>query len=238
MKSTKKAMILACALLALCIAMTAGTSFALFTDTVNFSNHIVSGDLELNLIRTDLVTNYLNNKGRIESKEIHADKRFGIEENENFFGLDRTDDQNNLFALVAPGCSVTAEAKIDNPGNVAFGYYLVFKLTDNKENDEKLAQQLKVTVLDAAGNEIVAPKYLSEGLTVTGANNTFIAEVDAGTKSEIFTVIVEFVDDTDQSFDNDEAQDMEIWFDMQVHAVQLMQDSANQKVPGTTTTSP
>ena len=51
-------------------------------------------------------------------------------------------------------------------------------------------------------------------------------------------VRADFVDDADQSFDNDEAQDMEIWFDMQVHAVQLMQDSANQKVPGTTTTTP
>jgi hypothetical protein len=40
----------------------------------------------------------------------------------------------------------------------------------------------------------------------------------------------------DSAIENDDAQNMEIWFDMQVHAVQLMQDSANQKVPGTTTT--
>ena len=236
MKSTKKAMILACALLALCIAMTAGTSFALFTDTVNFSNHIVSGDLELHLIRTDLTTNYLNNKGRIDSKVDHADQVFGDEEGENFFGLDRTDDQNNLFALVAPGCSVVAEAKIDNPGNVAFGYYLVFKLTDNKESDAILARQLMVTVKDAEGN-VMAQQYLDQGLTVTGADNTFIAEVNAGEQSTVFTVIVEFVDEMhDSAIENDDAQNMEIWFDMQVHAVQLMQDSANQKVPGTTTT--
>lgn len=237
MTSTKKAMILACALLALCIAMTAGTSFALFSDTVNFSNHIVSGDLELALLRTNLVTNYLNDNGRIAEVTDTEDKKFGETENENFFGLDRTDEQSNLFALVAPGCSVTATAKIQNPGNVAFGYYLVFKLTDNKDSDAILARQLMVTVKNADG-ETVAQQYLSEGLTVTGANNTFIAEVDATKESADFTVTVEFVDDAhDSTIENDDAQDMEIWFDMQVHAVQLMKDSANQKVPGTTTTT-
>ena len=83
----------------------------------------------------------------------------------------------------------------------------------------------------------MAQQYLNQGLTVTGADNTFIAEVNAAEQSTVFTVIVEFVDEMhDSAIENDDAQNMEIWFDMQVHAVQLMQDSANQKVPGTTTT--
>ena len=230
MKTTKKAMILACAMLALCIAMTAGTSFALFSDTVNFTNHIISGDLELRLLRTDLTTNYLNDAGRITKVEDHVDQRFGEEEGENFFGLDRIDG-NNLFALVAPGCSVIAKAQIENVGNVAFGYYLVFKLTDNKQSDEILARQLMVTVKDKNGN-VKAQQYLSEGLTVTGENNTFISTVDANTVCEEFTVILEFADEAhDSAIVNNAAENMTVWFDMQVHAVQLMQDPGGQQVP-------
>lgn len=230
MKTTKKAMILACAMLALCIAITAGTSFALFSDTVNFTNHIISGDLELRLLRTDLTTNYLNDAGRITKVEDHVDQRFGEAEGENFFGLDRKDG-NDLFALVAPGCSVTAKAQIENVGNVAFGYYLVFKLTDNKQSDEILARQLMVTVKDKNGT-VKAQQYLSKGLTVTGENNTFINTVDAKTVCEEFTVILEFVDEAhDSAIKNNAAENMTVWFDMQVHAVQLMQDPGGQQVP-------
>lgn len=230
MKTTKKAMILACAMLALCIAITAGTSFALFSDTVNFTNHIISGDLELRLLRTDLTTNYLNDAGRITKVEDHVDQRFGEAEGENFFGLDRKDG-NDLFALVAPGCSVIAKAQIENVGNVAFGYYLVFKLTDNKQSDEILARQLMVTVKDKNGT-VKAQQYLSKGLTVTGENNTFINTVDAKTVCEEFTVILEFVDEAhDSAIKNNAAENMTVWFDMQVHAVQLMQDPSGQQVP-------
>ena len=51
----RRAMLVSCAVILLCMAIIGGMTFALFTDRATISNHLQAGDLQITLKRTELV---------------------------------------------------------------------------------------------------------------------------------------------------------------------------------------
>ena len=213
MASRKRVLLVSASMVLLCLCIIVGATYALFTDTVTVENHLQSGDLDLGLYRTYLEYTVLDAEGRNDKEVITTEVDF-TETNiatANIFGI--TDDR-----VIAPGNYVKATLEIRNDGNVAFDYDAYIKL-DSAVND--LAKQLQVTVTDANGVKIGETKFLSE--MTQGENGYLITSgTSIGTSdNETFTVQILFVDYAeDAAVDNDDAQDMDVSFDLIVNATQ------------------
>jgi hypothetical protein len=103
---------------------------------------------------------------------------------------------------------------IENRGTVAFTYTVDIQL--NSACDPEIADQLLITVTNAAGTKVIDEKPLSEFSASILANN---GEIVAGKQSQTFTVRVDFKNDTTV---NDDAQDQTGIFDMFVKAEQVI----------------
>lgn len=213
MQRKTRTILVACVTALLCVAMIAGGTYALFTDQVTMTNHLQAGTMDITLLRTNLTTKTLNSAtGFLISNEYADDEDFSDPTNKNLFEIDSAD-------MIAPGCEYNAEMQIFNNSDVAFAYWLevVFVGTEKPE----LANQLRVTVTTASGTPIEA--YLKDGLTVGNETNA-IATLAKGA-AQIFYVKVDFVDDKTAgvTFDNNNAMDNVLQFDVIVHAVQVTQ---------------
>jgi predicted ribosomally synthesized peptide with SipW-like signal peptide len=199
------------AIILLCLTLLIGTTYALFTDTQSVKNHLSAGDLEITLLRTELVKKTLDETGYLV--EQAPDKTVV-----DFTGPNKL----NVFDIqkdekIVPGSRFVATMQVENHSDVAFGYWVEVVCTD-KEYGENLAKQLKVTV--NTGTEAAA--LVADGLVVKGPNGTYIDELAIG-ETGSFVVTVEFLDSfiTENNIDsNDLAQGEKLTFDLVVHAVQ------------------
>lgn len=225
MNKSRRSLLVACSVILVCLAVIVGSTFALFTDTVQVRHHLKAGKLDITLIRTNLKTTTLDNTtGYLVDKENPQDVDFSnttVSDTKNIFDI--TDD-----LIVVPDTAFEAEMLIGNnigtsevdghASNVAYAYWI--DIIFDSETSAKLAEQLKVTVTTANGS--IDGKYLNEeGLSV-GSQNAPVGTLAIGSSS-YFTVKVEFVDDfdTDIEFDNNNAMDEEVKFDLVVNAVQV-----------------
>ena len=229
MVGKKRILLTATAIILLCVTILAGVTVALFTDNVSVRNHLIAGDLEVGLWRTNLWYTSLNNDGKLAKTEIGDDlnlETIPVGE-ETVFGVDSED------VRIVPGSQIKADLEIRNEGNVAFTYKakIIFiyinpdpnaadKYVDPDPNvtdkNEALAQQLLVTVRDSEGKVTTSKaldKYTVENgeyVVLEGALTTSTDKVDN------FSVEIEFLDRTY----NDMAQTGEATFDLIVEAVQ------------------
>ncbi len=204
---TKRALLLSCSVVLLCVSLIVGATYALFTGEVTTTNHLQAGNLTVELTRTKLTYKVLNGDGYLQEFTDNASVDFSELTEENVFGL--TDD-----VLIAPESFFEAEMHIENRGTVAFTYTVDIQL--NSACDPEIADQLLITVTNAAGTKVIDEKPLSEFTASTLANE---GEVVAGGQSQTFTVRVDFLNDTTV---NDDAQDQTGIFDMFVKAEQAI----------------
>ena len=214
MTKRMKTLMLSGMTIVLCVMIMVAGSFALFTQNSKSTAHLIAGELNAKLERVALTTTKLNSKGYLVTEEEQTAQDtpvdFTGETTDNVFGLG-TDE------LVVPCTVLSATMKLSNDGDVAFGYYVAITAQDGNETTE-LAKQMKVTVTDASGNELVPSQYLSDGLTLGGENDYF-AVVETN-QTATFTVTLTFENRTD----NNKAQNAETVFDLLVYATQVTED--------------
>ena len=204
---TKRSVLLSVLTIMLSFALIAGGTYALFSDKVSLTNHLQAGTLDITLERTNLVS-------------LSLDQQTGFlvgRENPNDEDFSNADSSKNVFdftdkTLIVPGCWYTAEMRISNNSDVAFGYWLEI-VFDDKE-DLAIADQLKVTVTTVGGK---TEAMLSESNGLIGSEAAPIG-ILAKTGSQLFTVRVEFRDLDDEV--NNSAKSQAVKFDVIVHAVQ------------------
>ncbi len=212
MKHTFKTIVASCLTVILALVLITAGSFALFTDEAKISNHLVAGNLELQLTRTahsSKVVDAATGAGTTRAAATESVDFTGVT-GENAFGLQDGD-------LIVPGSELSATFTLKNVGNVRFGYWVELVLTDDAGTvldpsayTEDLAKQLKVSF-----NGQATPVALSTGSIALGSE-TDLTLVEATQTSAAFTVKVEFEDRED----NNDAQDEHVYFDIKVYAIQ------------------
>ena len=115
MTTKRRSIILSAMTLMLCIALVAGGTYALFTDSVKLTNHLQAGTLDITLVRTNLKTKSLNQTtGFLVETENADDVDFSKANGDNVFDMTEG-------TLVVPACWYEAEMQITNNSDVAFG---------------------------------------------------------------------------------------------------------------------
>lgn len=206
-----KGLVLAMVSILLCVTTVVAGTFALFSDTVNVTNHLESGTLNVTLERASATKTILTSDGYLTEVTV-GEKDFSDANTDNLFGLVAGD-------KIVPGSVLNANMTIKNDSTVAFGYYVKVVLSSDsgKVSDQELAQQLKVTV---TGDRTVSTK-LSDGVFVGGESDV-ISKVGVG-EQKTFSVKVEFVNDAiDTTVDNNEAMSKNVYVDFIVYAVQQL----------------
>lgn len=202
MAKASKKLLLAFLTIAVCLALLAAGTYALFSREFTLKNHLVAGNLNVTLTRTNLETVTLGTDGHLVFATDEEPKDFTNAVDENLFGLEDG-------VVVAPGCAFTADLELKNDGTVAFSYWLEV-VTDETSGNE-LASQLKVKL--TAGSES-QESTLETGLSI-GSEEAGIGVVVVG-KSAEFTVSVTFADDEN----NNAAMNQSVKFDIVIHAIQ------------------
>ena len=195
-----RAILSSSAIILLCLIVIIGTTMALFTDKETVINHLRAGDLDVTLLRTKLISTYIDNDGYLAQYTNDVVKDFSNETSENIFALDG--------AVIVPQSKYIAEMKVVNNSDVAFAYWVEIVYTG--EAGVELADQLEVVIDTEDG------KTLSEGLKV-GSQDNPMAVLGVG-DSHSFTASVEFLDLA--SAINNAAQGDSVTFDLIVYAVQ------------------
>lgn len=224
MQSTnrKRVLFVSSAVILLCMTIVVGMSWALFTDTETLNHHLKAGTLDIELWRTNLVTNELDPAtGYLVEGGTDVDKEFS-NTNENVFEL--TDS-----TLIVPGSKYTADMELRNSSDVAYRYWVevVFKGNDTVFADpaavaDYLENQVKVTVTTAENNDPETTpykKWAADGVVV--GSESYPIGILPKTAVGTFTVDIEFIDDRiDNSIINNSVMDQSFNFDIVVHAVQ------------------
>lgn len=214
MAKKQSILILSLVTVLLALALVVGATYALFSTSSTVTNHLEAGTLKLQLYRTRHEQTALQADGTLETKTFTNEAvDFTHETEKNIFDIQEGD-------LVVPGSKYSADMRIDNVGNVAFGYWIevVLKVDGQLVNPNlALAEQLKVTV--APDGQTQQSKALSEGLTV-GSDAAPVAKIAADSNAS-FTVTVEFLNITTDKTTNNAAQEGVVEFDIIVHALQV-----------------
>ena len=212
MTKKKRSVLLSVMTLALCLALIASGTYALFSDEVRLTNHLQAGTLDITLTRNSLTTKSLDQTTGFLTEATKTDPvDFSNPTNKNIFDI--TDD-----TLIVPGSYYSAEMQITNNSDVAFGYWL--EIVFDGTVDLTLAEQIKITVTTSDGAKSISTTLdKSNGLI---GEETSPIEVLAKTGSTLFTISVEFSD----LGNNNDAKNKTFEFDVIVHAVQITSEPA------------
>ena len=207
MTTKRRSIILSAMTLMLCIALVAGGTYALFTDSVKLTNHLQAGTLDITLVRTNLKTKSLNQTtGFLVETENADDVDFSKANGDNVFDMTEG-------TLVVPACWYDAEMQISNNSDVAFGYWI--EIVFDGSVPVALAEQLQLSVTTVDGT---TSKKVSESAGLIGSEAESVS-ILAKTGSELFNIKVEFLD-LDHAVNNN-AKLQNVTFDILVHAVQI-----------------
>ena len=193
----------------LCLTLIAGGTYALFSDQVTLTTHLMAGTLDITLERVQL-----------DSKTID-DKTGYLKENEtNYEIVDfSTPTIRNVFDIdsahrIVPGCYYDATLELTNNTDVAFAYWV--EIINRGSSNIDLADQLSISVKMGEGEEAI--EILSNGLSVGSASNPI--GILTKTESTRFIVGLEFLDLPN----NNDAMGQSLNFDVVVHAVQVVDE--------------
>lgn len=221
-RSRLRTLLVTSVVIMLCAAMIVGGTYALFSDSVEVTNHLVAGTLKVKLERIDLEQWRLDEDGIVKKTELSEAEKTGDFTRgitANVFGMNETE-------AIAPSSKYSAKMRIANDGgSVAFDYkvYVTVDLSQS-ETDEELAKQIKVTVTDKNGVKR-SEKTLWECADFEVANGrVLIGEAESG--QDEFTVTVEFVNilSPEDGNNNDLAQGKKAKFDLLVVATQASEN--------------
>lgn len=229
MTKKQRAILLSVVTLLLCLALIAGGTYALFSESATLSNHLHAGDLNISLERLGLEafeldpdTGYMKNT-KVTDTAPYTDYS---KSNENVFGI--TDETR-----IVPFSSYSAEMRINNNGDVAFAYWveIKFNLSDAAKENLHLDDQIKVSA--TIGNKTV-DNSTGDKMTVGSKDDPLGALAKAGNQkglpsSQEFTITVLFENLEDEV--NNLAQTEELSFDLVVHAVQLPELAPTTSAP-------
>ncbi len=225
-KSKARALLSASVLLMLSAGLLVGGTYALFSDEVKLTNHLVAGNLNISLLRTNLVKHTLDNTTGY-STDVSDDTvvDFTDATDKNIFGLENDE-------LVVPTSYFIATLKIVNgvknsetstyvPSSVAFDYGV--KVNVNETSDDDLIDQLYVTVSKYNGEsyvDVVNDKKLKEFST----SAIFAGVMDKNDTEQAFKVKLEFknLDNPTNNLAQGEIAD----FDLVIEAIQKTTPSA------------
>ena len=222
MSKKQRSVLLSVMTLVLCLALVAGGSYALFTDEETLENHLVAGTMDVTLVRTDLVTETLDNStGFLVEKSVergdyadNVDYTNGKNRETNVFGLADGD-------LIVPKSKYTATMTISNntpeyKSDVAFAYWIKISIGD-EDAAKALASQLRVTVKQGStyNESLLLNAATGDGCYIGGQDSPI--GILARNCSQDFTVTVEFV----SSDANNSAKSQSLDFDLTVYAVQV-----------------
>lgn len=207
----KRSLLISGSVILLCISAIVGMTYALFSDTAQVTHILQAGDLDITLVRTNLVTKSLDNTtGFLTDAENDEIVDFSNSTTRNVFDFDGN-------TRIVPGCEYTAAMQVSNNSDVAFAYWVGIVCADAEDEQKNaLAEQLKVTVTTDTENDA----FLSEGLVV-GSSAQPIGILAKGASGE-FTIKVEFLD----LAENNAAKNQDLEFDLVVYAVQVTQNPA------------
>ena len=232
MTKSKRSVLLAVMVIVLCLSLIAGGTYALFSDSVKFSNHLEAGKMDLTLTRTTLTRTELGANGMLVVNEVQKNTDDPVDFS------DTNTNSANIFGIadgviVVPCSKYEATMKITNDSaksSTAFGYYL--EIVFDKATNDAFASQLRVTVTPDGMAPIV--RYVNATDNIINGNTTtdtdgYIKVLELGQKnSHTFNVAVEFVDDEtvkdangNKTFINNDVKGETVKFDIVVHAVQV-----------------
>lgn len=213
MTKKKRSVLLSVMTLALCLALIASGTYALFSDEVRLTNHLQAGKLDITLTRNSLTTKSVDTTTGFLTDPITTTEPvdFSNPTKRNIFDI--TDD-----TLIVPGSYYSAEMQISNHSDVAFGYWL--EIVFDGTVDLTLAEQINITVTTSDGAKSISTTLdKSKGLI---GEETSPIEVLAKSGSALFTISVEF----DDLGNNNDAKNKTFEFDVIVHAVQVTSEPA------------
>lgn len=200
-----RALLSAALMIMLSASIAVAGTYALFSDSVEVTNHLQAGTLKVGLERTNLTVRALDENGVLQTTTNANTVSFEEPNNSNIFDLDNK--------LIAPGAYSEATMQIKNKGNVAFVYSVQIELKEN--SDAELANQVNVWVKIGNG------EYVNKGTLSDFAPANYI--VTAGNHvdknaTESFMVKLEFPG----AESNNEAQAKSAYFDLIVFAEQYV----------------
>lgn len=212
MVKSKRIIMVASLVIALCFTVVAGATFALFSGDTTINTHLVAGSLDIGLVREngskttlDPTTGYLKKTelSRVDFSGETASTVFGVEDGE----------------LAAPGSVFEANLGLTNKGSVAFSYKVFIELKD--ENASELAKQLKVYFKAEGESEYTDLGFLSALESSEDKRLVLIqnAEMAKNAPATAFSVKVEFVNLGNVK--NNAAMGTVVNFDLIVEAAQL-----------------
>lgn len=221
-RSRLRTLLVTSVVIMLCAAMIVGGTYALFSDSVEVTNHLVAGTLKVKLERIDLEQWRLDEDGIVKKAELSEAEKTGDftrGTTANVFGMNETE-------AIAPSSKYSAKMRIANDGgSVAFDYKVYVTVDSSQsETDEELAKQIKVTVTDKNGVKR-SEKTLWECADFEVANGRVLIG-EAESEQDEFTVTVEFVNilSPEDGNNNDLAQGKKAKFDLLVVATQASEN--------------
>lgn len=203
-----KILFLSSFIMVLCLLIISLGTYSLFSNTTKVSTHLKAGVLNVELKRTNLVYNELDQDGFLVLNENNEIKDFTKSNyiTGNIFDISNDD-------VIVPGSFYEAKMVLTNNGNVAFDYWIEVNLKE--ELDTSLEKQIKITVFTYVDKiEIETSCFLKEGLLI-GTEQIPLDSVLIG-EEKTFTIRAEFID----SNLNNLAMEEEVNFDLTVYAVQ------------------
>ena len=210
-----RALLVSSSVILLCTALVIGITFALFTDSVNVTQHLKAGDMNMTLTRTKLVTYSLDDEtGYLRDTEDSTRIDFSDPTDRNVFDIDNG-------TRIVPGAYYEATMEVANSkatSDTTFAYWIEVKLDTTQLTEEqlgtlKLDEQMKITVISSAGT---IERTLDQGLLI-GSKEEPIGILAMDT-TDSFDVKVEFLDLPD----NNAAKTQNLSFDLIVYAVQVI----------------
>lgn len=208
----KKILISSIAVIALCLCLIAGSTFALFTETANVNISVTAGDLDITAtvhedsieMRSlgDAVGTFPRNKDDNTAADMQVFENGGT-----------VSFSNSVLTIsdMTPGDAVRFDISVEN-GEMAVKYKFGWATEGAASGQANLLDALTFTVYDANGNQIQNP-------------DTNYQDLAANTTVE-FTVVVEFADDNGADTnnngitDNNEFKGAEANINFMVEAIQ------------------
>ena len=159
----KKILISSIAMIALCLCLIAGSTFALFTAETEVSIAVTAGSLDVEAYILD-GTQKLASLGDYDDFNAIKTDDFAKSVFDNG-GSAYLEGGKLIIDRMTPGDGVCFAVKVVNTGNVAVQYtveaYDLGPLTTEEENKTSLFSELEVIVYDANGNELTGQNAYS-----------------------------------------------------------------------------
>ena len=160
----KKILISSIAMIALCLCLIAGSTFALFTAETEVSIAVTAGSLDVDAYILD-GTQKLASIGDYDDFNAIKTTDFAIKPAFDNGGTAYLEGGKLIIDRMTPGDGVCFAVKVVNTGNVAVQYtveaYDLGPLTDEEQEKTSLYDQLDVIVYDANGKELTGQNAYS-----------------------------------------------------------------------------